>query len=224
MLEWIKARLQDHFGFSKAETNGTLVLLLLCCLCLVVPWGLKWYYSTQPVASHDQDIALLEQALKILEAQKQTLKTSHKKHANNSKRPQQPLPFDINTADKAQISTIKGIGAVLSARIVKFRDKLGGFVRSAQYEEVYGLRPEVISRLKKHTYISPNFCPQRLNINTADTRALAAHPYLTYQQAKSIVCYREQHGPFPRITALEALILMDKATLEKVGPYLDASW
>ncbi len=220
MLAWIKARLRDHFGFSKAEANGTLVLLLLCCLCLIVPQGLNWYYSTQPWANHDQDIALLEQTLARLEAQKQTPKPSPVKPPSNAYDLQQLL--DINTADAAQLSTIKGIGAVLAARIVKFRDKLGGFVSQTQYQEVYGLRPAVVQRLQKHTYIRVDLCPALLNINTADVQTLAAHPYLTYQQARSIVRYREQHGPFSTVEALSDLVRMDQATMEKMKAYLIA--
>lgn len=220
MLSWIKARLRDHFGFSKAETNGTLVLLLLTTTCLLVPQGLKWYYSLQPEASYDQDIALLERTLTMLEAQTQTPKPAYTKPNSSPYRPQKLQTFDINTADEAQLSTIQGIGTTLSARIVKFRNKLGGFVSQAQYQEVYGLQPEVITRLKKHAYISTAFRPTLLNINTADLKTLAAHPYLTYQQAQTIVRYRTQHGPFASIDALSALVLIDSATLEKIQLYL----
>ena len=197
-----------------------LVLLFLSLLCLLIPPGLKWYYGQQPLASHDEDITLLEDMLKQLAVQQPSDKPRPTKLTQRSHLPPQPKRFDINTADEAQLRTIKGIGEVLSARIVKFRDKLGGFVRPGQYEQVYGLRPEVVDRLKQRTYISPNFRPQRLNINTADVKILAAHPYLTYQQAQAIVRYREQHGPFPHLEALKDLVLMDAATLEKSKPYL----
>jgi len=132
-------------------------------------------------------------------------------------------PFDINTADATQLSTVKGIGLVLSARIVKFRDRLGGFVSQVQYQEVYGLSPEVVDRLRAHTYIRASFCPSKLDINIADVQALAAHPYLTYQQARSMVHYRAQHGPFIAVEALSALVLIDSSTLEKLNPYLYVS-
>lgn len=218
MFSWFKNQLRDHFGVSRAEANGMLVLLLLSLVFLLIPPSVKWYYSQQPVASHDQDIALLEEALKQLEAQKQSAKNPSVKKYRPSRQPQQRVRFDINTADEARLRTVKGIGEVLAARIVKFRDKLGGFVYPVQYKEVYGLRPEVVDLLKEHTYISPHFCPQLLNINTAAIKTLAAHPYLTYPQALAIVRYREQHGPFAHIEALK--VVLDAAALEKVKPYL----
>jgi len=223
MFSWISAGLRKHFGFSRAETNGTFVLLLLTSTCLLVPQGLKWYYNTQPEANHDQDIALLERTLVLLEAHKKSPKRTHKKFKKEPYHPRSMQSFDINTASEAQLSTIKGLGPVLAARIVKFRDKLGGFISQAQYQEVYGLRPEVVAHLKKHTYISATFHPAKLGINTADAQTLAAHPYITYQQARSIVCYRAQHGPFLTTESLSALVLIDKATLEKLNPYLSAT-
>ncbi|MHA7877648.1 MAG: ComEA family DNA-binding protein [Bacteroidota bacterium] len=233
MLTWIKAIFRLHFGFSKAESNGTLVLLLLMSSCLLVPQGIKWYYRIQPTVTHNQDIVLLERALATLEhlqqkprrlaSAKQLPPVSTRYYPKKTKLAHQPQLFDINTADAVQLSAIRGIGPVLSARIVKFRDQLGGFVSCAQYQEVYGLCPEVVTRLKQHTYINASFCPTKLDINIADAQTLAMHPYITYQQAKSIVNYRAQHGPFIEINALNTLVLIDQSTLEKLTPYLYVS-
>ncbi|MCU0318409.1 MAG: helix-hairpin-helix domain-containing protein [Amoebophilaceae bacterium] len=220
MFSWISARLRAHFGFSKAETNGTLVLLLLASTCLLLPQGLKCYYRIKPELTHDQDIALLEDTLALLSAQERRTKHIDTRPKNPPHHPQSLQSFDINTADAVQLSTIKGIGPVLSARILKFRDNLGGFTNQAQYQEIYGLRPEVLTRLKQHTYICVGFQPNRLNINTADFQTLVVHPYITYQQARSIVHYRAQNGPFATIEELDALKLIDETTLTKVKPYL----
>ncbi|MEM9416919.1 MAG: helix-hairpin-helix domain-containing protein [Bacteroidota bacterium] len=222
MLRWLQNQFRDHFGVSRAEANGMLVLLLVSLIFLLIPPGLKWYYSRRPLVSHDEDIALLEDMLKQLEAQRQSAKPRPAKPTQRSRRPPKPQRFDINTANATQLRTIKGIGEILSARIVKFRDKLGGFVQLDQYEEVYGLQPEVVDRLKRRAYISLNFRPQCLDINTVDIQTLAAHPYLTYQQARAIVRYREQHGLFPHLEALKDLVLKDSTMLEKIRPYLVA--
>lgn len=223
MFSWISARLRAHFGFSKTEINGTLVLLLLTSLCLLVSQGLRWYYSVQPALRHDQDIALLERTLSLLEAQVQRPKHTPKKVKKDLGRAQLLEPFDINIASEAQLCTIKGIGPVLSARIVKFRDRLGGFISRTQYQEVYGLSPEVVEHLKERTYINASFRPVQLDINSADTQTLATHPYITYKQAQNIVYYRAQHGPFLTAEALSALVLIDASTFKKLNPYLCAS-
>ena len=223
MFSWIGARLREHFGFSKTEISGTFVLLLLSGICLLVLQGLKWYHGTQLQPSHDQDIALLEHTLALLKSQAQRPRHIREKQKKSARRSQAKQFFDINTASEAQLSTIKGIGPVLSARIVKFRNQLGGFINQTQYQEVYGLHEEAAKYLKQHTYIRVGFQVAKIDINTASVQEMAAHPYLTHQQGRSIAHYRTQHGPFPTVDALGNLVLLDEATMRRLRPYLSAS-
>ena len=221
MFSWIRTAFRKHFGFSRAEASGAFVLLCLTSLCLLVSQSLKWYYSMHSKVVHDQDIALLEHTLAMLDARKQNHPSTPVPIPD--RRPQ-PVPrFDINTADTTQLSAIRGIGSILSSRIVKFRNKLGGFVSQEQYQEVYGLPPEVVVELRKSTYISTGFQPTKIDINIADVATLSAHPYLTYRQSRSIVHYRSQHGPFLKLGVLGDLVLIDSATLGKITPYLTVS-
>jgi len=221
MIAWLKARLRDHFGFSTAEAKGTLVLLLLITVCLAAPPLLRWWYQRQHLATgHDVDIALLEHTLAQLEGPQPPAKAPPSQRTQRSR---QPLPFDMNKADQAQLRQIKGIGPKLSARIVKFRDKLGGFVSPAQYKEVYDLSPAVHKRLQQQTYIATEFQPARLNINTASVAALAAHPYLSYQQARRIVQHRTQQGPWASLEDLRKLLELAPAAWDRLQPYLTVS-
>lgn len=47
--------------------------------------------------------------------------------------------IDINTATAKELKTLKGIGNVLSERIVKFRDSKGGFETLEELNDVYGI-------------------------------------------------------------------------------------
>ena len=221
MFFWLKEKLRLHFSFSRAEANGVLVLLIVLSCCLVVPQGIKHYYRAQPEGNLVPDVALLERTLGRLGARRQpSTPGKNAKHASPHDVDRSAYAFDINTADASQLRTIAGIGPTLSVRIVKFRDQLGGFVSLAQYQEVYGLQPEVVDRLKRCTYIDANFQPIQLNINTATIPTLSGHPYVTPQLARSIFRYRQQHGPFASVASLGDLVLMDRITLEKLAPYL----
>lgn len=219
----MKAWLRSFFGFSKTEINGTLVLLSLCCLSLIVPWGLQWYCRHQPIENYDQDTELLERTLATLEAQKSAFKRTPCREKRYHQYDQPLSRLDINTVTEDQLRTIQGIGPVLSDRIIKFRNRLGGFVRQVQYEEVYGLSPTVLDRLKHYTYISTDFRPDGLDINKLHVRALATHPYITYQQAHRIVHYRIQKGPFDMVEELLDAAIVEEATFNKLRPYLCAS-
>ncbi|MEZ4904304.1 MAG: helix-hairpin-helix domain-containing protein [Spirosomataceae bacterium] len=72
---------------------------------------------------------------------------SHQLKPANLPKNQFLTTFDINSADTTQLIRLKGIGSKLAARIIKFRDGLGGFASSAQYTEVYGLDSLALSEL-----------------------------------------------------------------------------
>lgn len=127
---------------------------------------------------------------------------------------------DLNQADTIQLKAIKGIGTVLAARIVKYRNMLGGFVEHNQIREVYGLDTAVINRIQKQFYIDPAYKPAQLNINIATEGELAGHPYIRTKIAKSIVAYRFQHGSFNQITDLLKIDLIDQAIFDRIRPYL----
>jgi competence protein ComEA len=128
--------------------------------------------------------------------------------------------FDINTADTFQLMKINGIGPALSRRIVRFRDKLGGFAQKQQLQEVYGLSPEVVDSLHKYVFIREGFKPQQIALNTATFQELQAHPYLGYQTARLILAYRTQHGPFQNLEELTQIRQISESQLAKIRPYL----
>ncbi|MBP9926539.1 MAG: helix-hairpin-helix domain-containing protein [Cyclobacteriaceae bacterium] len=128
--------------------------------------------------------------------------------------------FDVNEADTSQLIAIYGIGSKLSQRIIKYRNQLGGYVSMNQLQEVYGLDSAVIHELSQHTFISDNFEPIQISINSASEKELAAHPYITYSLAKAIATYRFQHGRFRTVEDLHKIALVDETFYTKIKPYL----
>lgn len=105
-------------------------------------------------------------------------------------------------------------------RIIKYRDRLGGFISTDQLTEVYGLDTAVIHELKKKSFVTENFEPKTIKINTATEKELAAHPYVKYPMAKAIAAYRFQHGSFQSIDDLTKIAIIDLPTFKKIKPYL----
>jgi competence protein ComEA len=131
------------------------------------------------------------------------------------------LKFDINVADTAQLKKVYGIGEKRALRIIAYRDKLGGFVDMGQLAEVYTLDSVVIEKLSQRSFIGDKFIPQKIHINTATDRELAAHPYLVKSVAKAIVAYRFQHGKINSVEDLRKIQAFDAKTIQKITPYLD---
>ncbi|MGF7219062.1 competence ComEA-like helix-hairpin-helix protein [Spirosoma lacussanchae] len=130
-----------------------------------------------------------------------------------------PLPFDINTADTSQLVALKGIGPTLAARIIKYRDALGGFVSQNQFEDVYGLDSLALVELRRLGQIRS--APRRIPVNTATAEQLDRLPFLSRRQAQVIVSYREQHGAYTSAESLKPIRILDAKTIEKLTPYLD---
>jgi DNA uptake protein ComE-like DNA-binding protein len=128
--------------------------------------------------------------------------------------------FDINMADTTVLKGIYGIGSKLAARIVKFRDGLGGFIRCDQVREVYGLDSIVVDRLLKRSFIREGFVPMQINLNSADKKQLSAHPYVRQKIARSLITYRFQHGDFQDVNDIKKLPMLTSAEIEKILPYV----
>ncbi|WP_369668949.1 ComEA family DNA-binding protein, partial [Enterococcus faecium] len=51
--------------------------------------------------------------------------------------------MNINTASDSDWEALPGIGKVLAARIIRFRDKLGGFKTVEEIAKTYGLSDSI---------------------------------------------------------------------------------
>lgn len=58
------------------------------------------------------------------------------------------IQVNINTADSAQLTTVRGIGPVFASRIIKYRNKIGGYTALQQLMQVKGITPEVFEGIK----------------------------------------------------------------------------
>lgn len=128
--------------------------------------------------------------------------------------------IDINTADTAQLKKIYGIGAVYAQRIIDFRDLLGGFASKDQYNEIYGLKSPNLDSLKKYTIIDETLQLKQLKINTCSEEEMSKHPYISYNQAKLIVSFRNAHGPYESIEDLVKIKVIDTSFTSKIKPYI----
>jgi DNA uptake protein ComE-like DNA-binding protein len=129
--------------------------------------------------------------------------------------------FDINSADTLQLRQIRGIGPVLASRIVRYRDLLGGFYSPNQLREVYGLSEETLERLWETAVIDSLGVEKTIRINaTEDPAELARHPYLNFREARAIINYRNQHGPYSHWEELKSLYALPDSTLLKIKPYI----
>jgi len=132
-----------------------------------------------------------------------------------------PLEIDINLAEAEDWEKLYGIGPAYAGRILRFRDKLGGFATVDQLGETYGLPDSTFQMIKPYLKTSSPF--RLLKINTASAGELKQHPYISFKQAAAIVNYRAKHGHFEKLEDLKKLHALKKYFLTRVAPYFDFS-
>jgi competence ComEA-like helix-hairpin-helix protein len=128
-------------------------------------------------------------------------------------------PVDINASDSGSFTSLPGIGDKLSRRIIKYRDKLGGFYSAEQVGETFGL-PDTTFRKIRSSLVQSNVQVKQININTATVDELKAHPYIRYHLANVIIQYREQHGKFNTVDQIRNIMIVTDSMYKKVSPYL----
>jgi DNA uptake protein ComE-like DNA-binding protein len=129
---------------------------------------------------------------------------------------------EINGAMATDLVKLYGIGPVLSERIIKYRNLLGGFYALGQMEEVYGLTPETLSGIADQLVIDSTALIL-ININFAEAGELAKHPYLGWKDANRIIGYREKNGFIEDKIHLLKDSVLSSEIFKKVSPYLQTS-
>ena len=123
---------------------------------------------------------------------------------------------DVNEADTALLRRIPGVGEKISEAIVRYRERLGGFHSVEQLREIKIVSPEL---LEWFTVSSPS-AVQKVNLNQASFQALNSHPYISYEQTKSLLQYCRLYGDVKDEATLLSTGIFTQEELEKLRPYI----
>lgn len=131
----------------------------------------------------------------------------------------QPLVIELNNADTTTLQLLHGIGPTYARRIVRYRDRLGGFINANQLLEVYGFTPELLAHIAPSLTIDTTAI-RHIDINNIGLKQLIQHPYIEYYQARDIVNLRNKGVLFNTADDLRAVPSMADSTLERLLPYI----
>jgi competence ComEA-like helix-hairpin-helix protein len=126
----------------------------------------------------------------------------------------------LNEATPEELQRVRGIGPVLSVRIVKFREALGGFQVPEQLQDVYGVSPEVARRISDRFPIIKLPKVQKININEATAFELSKLTYLTYEMAQKLVVHRNQNGNFISVDQISSVLGLPRDKIGRIALYL----
>lgn len=133
--------------------------------------------------------------------------------------PEETLLIELNSADSAQLVRLNGIGPYFSARIIRYRNLLGGFHSKEQLKEIYNFPEETYERVKEFVYVDTSAVKQ-IRINFAEYRELLRHPYLEKKHVEAILEYRGSAGAFKDVSEMQLIKGVDEECFEKIRPYI----
>jgi hypothetical protein len=157
MGEWKKS-LKEWFGYDRRERVATSVLLLLVSVMLMVRYLL-------PERSPDIEISMI--STEVLPAD--TIVTANSGKVATVRPVSRVMAVEIpvinlNMCDSSDLERLPGIGRVLSSRIIRYGNLLGGYADIRQLHEVYGLQPAVIERISGMVKADTSVL-RKLNVN-----------------------------------------------------------
>lgn len=121
----------------------------------------------------------------------------------------------LNTADTTQLMRVPGIGSYYSKVIMRYGERLGGYVSIDQLDEIEDFPQEA-----KKYFIIDSPSPRRLNVNTMSLNELKRHPYINYYQAKAIIDYRRINGQIRSLQQLSTSPDFTEETIKRLLPYV----
>lgn len=136
------------------------------------------------------------------------------------KQKNQKTLLELNSADSTQLIEIKGIGPAFASRIIKYRNRLGGYQRVEQLKEVYGMKDEQFELIKSQVKVNPDVII-KININSCSAEELKNHPYVNnWNIANALINYRKKHGMFKSVEEIKKCDLVNDELYLKLAPYL----
>ena len=237
--------LKEWFYFSKGDRRAILLLALLLVGGLCALWWKEDDHGhsdenvvspNNAVADFRESIARQGREVEHSSARRDSSfrsRRSHKQQKGLAKdffRPTEKKVFpgrlekfssdtvlDLNMADTLLLKRVPGIGSWRARRIVEFRGHLGGYSRVNQLLEIDGMPDSILRWFAIHTPVPVH---KKINLNRATADEMAAHPYITYKQARVILRHKRLHGPLQSLSQLSLYDEFTQEQLDRLKPYV----
>ncbi len=170
----------------------------------------------------EKDFRRLRPYIRISEEDVRPIRTDFGRDRVDTFRRRYPEKFargvtvDLNQADTNVLKRVPGIGSYYSRAIRRYGDRLGGYVSVGQLKEIEGLPEDIETWFTVNSSVSIH----RLSINKATFKQLIRHPYLNYEQVKSIFDYRRKYGDIKGWRQLQFYPAFTDEDFRRLTPYI----
>ncbi|MEW7291149.1 ComEA family DNA-binding protein [Aquimarina sp. 2304DJ70-9] len=148
-------------------------------------------------------------------------KTKYKKYASKT----YPVKSyaqkeDLNAATAKQLQGKVNVPDFIAERIVKYRNKLGGFVSDVQLKDVSGLYDNQRKKMLSLFTVKTPKVIEKVNINKASIDDLIAVPYFTFEMALEVRDFIEQKGGISSFNELGKIEGFSLEKIDRIALYL----
>lgn len=212
------ANLKDWkcFGLSQKQAGSILNYVSKGGIFKVKSDVLKMYVVDEELYSKMSPFINLPDSINVKTENGEAYKQDSSQ--NVSKRT--PVFVELNSADTNQLKSLIGIGSYYAKQIVKYREKLGGFVTVYQLYEVERMREATVESVLPFVSIDTTLII-RIKLNSATAPEMVKHPYITWNMAKRIHDYRTFTKKFKSTHELVELGLLNEELYSKLVVYIE---
>lgn len=125
-------------------------------------------------------------------------------------------PVELNGADSAALVAVRGIGPYYASRIIRYRERLGGFYSVKQLKELNMQYFDVDSNAFAFTVDTTRI--RKADLDTMSFKAVLRHPYLDYPDVQLIFNAKRKYGKISYALLKEHGVL-PAHRLKKIAPY-----
>jgi competence ComEA-like helix-hairpin-helix protein len=128
--------------------------------------------------------------------------------------------IEVNTADTGDWKKLAGIGSGFARKIIRYRERLGGFVRREQLLEIPGIDSSMFQTIAPLLMVDTSLV-QRIPLNRVGAHQLRFHPYFNGNLASALVNFRDKHGGrFASPADLKRCMLVSEDVFQRIAPYI----
>ena len=229
--------IKDYFTFNRKEQRGIFVLLAILMLLVIANEVVPLVIRPEPVdfSGFEKEIAAFEQEVARADSiSEQAKKNRHQgpgystyPGTRDSTKVFKPYPkeiytIELNSADTFELQRLRGIGSSFARRIIKYRERLGGFINKSQLLEVWGMDTSRYNAIAEHLSVNPDSI-HKIDLNKVTFKELLSHPYFPFEFTKAIMLYRKEHKRFVQPEELKNIKIIPDSAYRKMRNYVKVS-
>lgn len=239
--------MRSFFNFSRGEWIAAIFITIVLSSLLILKNVYPKRQNTLPLSEHYvQDIErfIIRQRLLADSVERSRLFAKEHRHHTSQNRNRQQSGFlsgiipddsvkrkpkspsyaivkvELNSCDTSDITVIPLFGAKRAAKIVEYRERLGGFHSLEQLHEIFVLQNITMEHIEKYFTVNSKSV-EKIAINKAEYAALVRHPYFDSYLAKTVLQYRQKSGKIDDMEQFRTITHAYQELIDKLTPYLE---